>query len=67
MKQNLHNFKKIRVQFVHDVNHDSRHKARIVVDGRLAGVPLSRANSGLASLEGIRLVLFLAELNGLDS
>ena len=49
------------------VKHDSRHKARLVADGHLTEVPLLSVYSGVASLRGIRLVLFLAELNGLEA
>ena len=58
---------KNRVHFVFDVKHDGRHKARVVVDGNPTDVPLSSVNSGVASLRGIRMVLFVAELNMLDS
>ena len=56
---------KIRAHFVFDVNHYVRHKARLVADGHLTNVPLSSACSGVVSLRGIRLVLFLVELNEL--
>ena len=46
---------------------DGRHKARIAADGHLAETHLSSTLSGSVSSKGIRLVLFLAELNGLDS
>ena len=59
--------KKIRAHFVFDVKHDGRHKARLAADGNLTEVPLSSVYSGVVSLRGIRLVLFLAELNDLDS
>ena len=59
--------KKIRAHFVFDVKHDSRHKARLVAGRHLTDVTLSSAYSGVASLTGIRLVLFLAELNGIES
>lgn len=49
------------------MKHDGRHKARLVADGHLPDVPLSSVCSGATSLRGIRLVLFLAELNGLES
>ena len=58
---------KIRAHFVFDVKHDRRHKARLAADGHLTDVPLSSVYSGVVSLRGIRLVLFLAELNGLGS
>ena len=39
----------------------------LVADRHLTDVPLSSVYSGVVSLRGIRLVLFLAELNGLES
>jgi hypothetical protein len=59
-------FKKIKVHFIFDVKHDGRHKARLVADGHLTDVPIESVYSGVVSLRGFRLVLFLAELNGLD-
>ena len=59
--------KKIRSHFVFDVKHDSRHKARLLSDVHLTDVPTSSDYSRVVSLRGIRLVLFLTELNGLES
>ena len=59
--------KKILSHFVFDVKHDGRHKARLVANGHLTDVPLSSTYSGVVSLRGIRLILFIAELNGLES
>jgi Reverse transcriptase (RNA-dependent DNA polymerase) len=61
-----HGYKKIRVHFIFDVKHDGRHKARLVADGHLTEVPLESVYSGVVSLRGFRLVLFLSELNGLE-
>ena len=60
-------FKKICVHLVFDIKHDGRHKARLVADGHLTEVPLDSVYSGVVSLRGFRLVLFLAELNGMDA
>ena len=60
-------YKKIRTHLVFAVKHDGRHKARMVADGHLTDVPLDSVYSGVVSLRGLRLVLFLAELNGLDT
>ena len=57
--------KKIRTHFVFDMKYDGRHKSMLVPDRHLADVPLSSVYPGVASLRGIRLVLFIAELNGL--
>jgi Reverse transcriptase (RNA-dependent DNA polymerase) len=59
-------FKKIRVHLVFDVKHDGRHKARLVADGHLTNIQLDSVYSGVVSLQGFRLVLFLAELNDLQ-
>ena len=58
-------YKKIRVHLIFDVKHDGRHKARLVADGHLTEIPLESVYSGVVSLRGFRLVLFLAELNQL--
>jgi Reverse transcriptase (RNA-dependent DNA polymerase) len=59
-------YKKIRVHFVFDVKHDGRHKARLVADGHLTDIPLDSVYSGVVSLRGFRLTMFLAELNKLE-
>ena len=59
-------YKKIRVHFVFDVKHDGRHKARLVADGHLTDIPVESVYSGVVSLRGFRLVLFLGELNDLE-
>jgi hypothetical protein len=60
-------YKKIRVHLVFAVKHDERHKARMVADGHLTNVPIESVYSGVVSLRGLRTVLFLAELNVLES
>ena len=60
-------YRKIRVHLVFDVKHDGRHKARLVADGHLTDVPVESVYSGVVSLRGFRLVLFLAELNKLET
>ena len=42
-------------------------KARLVADGNLTDILLSSVYFGVVSLRVIRLVLFLVELNGLES
>ena len=59
--------KKISDHFVFDTKHDSRHKARLVDDGHLTNVPLSSVYSVIVSLKGTMLVIFIAELNCLES
>ena len=58
-------FKKIRVHFVYAVKHDGRHKARLVAGGHLTDIPEYSVTSSVASLRGLRIVIFIAELNGL--
>jgi hypothetical protein len=58
--------KMIRVHLVFAVKHDGRHKARLVADGHLTNVPMESVYSGVVSLRGFRLVIFLAELNNLE-
>jgi Reverse transcriptase (RNA-dependent DNA polymerase) len=58
-------YKKIRIHLVFDVKHDGRHKARLVADGHLTDIPIESVYSGVVSLRGFRLVVFLAELNSL--
>jgi hypothetical protein len=55
-----HGYKKIHVNFVFDVKHDGRHKARLVADGQLTEVPLVSVYSGVVSLQGFHLVMFLS-------
>ena len=59
-------YKRIRVHLVFDVKHDGRHKARLVADGHLTDIPLESVYSGVVSIRGFRLALFLAELNDLE-
>ena len=60
-------YKKIRVHFVYDVKHDRRHKARLVAGGHMTEIPLDSVYSSVVSLRGLRLVIFLGELNGLET
>lgn len=59
-------YKRIRCHTVYDVKHDGRHKARIVAGGHLTDPNTESVYSGVVSLRGIRLIVFLAELNGLE-
>ena len=66
-KSKLKGYKWIRTHLVFDVKHDGRHKARMVADGHLTDIPLSSVYSGVVSLRGLRLMIFLAELNELET
>jgi hypothetical protein len=59
-------YKKIRVHMVYDAKADLRRKARLVADGNLTSVPLTSVYSSVVSLKGLRLTIFLAELNDLE-
>ena len=66
-RSSLEGCKLICVHFVFDVKHDGRHKGRLTDHGHLPDVPLSSVYSRAVSLRGIRLVLFVAEINQLHS
>ena len=59
-------FKNIGVHLVYDCKHDRRHRARMVADGHLTDIPVDSVYSGVVSLRGFKMLLFLAELNGLE-
>jgi hypothetical protein len=59
-------YKKIQVHMVFDVKHDGRHKSRMVAGGHLTDAPVESVYSGVVSLRSLRMVVFLAELNGLE-
>jgi hypothetical protein len=59
-------YKKIRTHLIYNCKHDGRHKAQMVADGHLTDIPLESVYSGVVSLCGLRIITFLAELNGLD-
>ena len=59
-------YKLIQCHFVFDVKHDGHHKARYVAGGHLTDPLLDSVYSGVVSLRSLRLVIFLAELNGLQ-
>ena len=60
-------YKKIRVHFVYAVKHDGCFKVRLVAGGHLTDTPVDSVYSSVVSLRGLRLVIFLGELNGLDT
>jgi hypothetical protein len=59
-------YQKIRCCIIYDVKNDGRHKARFVAGGHLTKEPVESVYSGVVSLRSFRLVLLLAELNGLE-
>ena len=68
-KRNLapHGCEKIKVHLACAVKHDGRHKARCVADGHFTDIPVDSVCSGVVTLRGSRMMLFLVELNGLDT
>ena len=65
--QVLKHDKKTRDHFFFYLKYDGRHKDMLVADGCLIDFLLSSVSSGILSLRGIRLVIFLAEINFLES
>ena len=58
-------YKRIPGFFVFDVKHDLRRKARFVAGGHMTVAPKEDNYSGVVEFESVKLILFLAELNGL--
>mgnify|MGYP005847236111 CR=1 FL=1 len=58
-------FKLIRGRIVFDVKESGKRKARYVAGGHLTDPPKDSVYSSVVSLRSIRLVTFMAELNGL--
>jgi histone deacetylase 1/2 len=58
-------YKKITVHMVYAVKHDGRHKARLVAGGHLTDTPIESTYSSVVSQRGVRLTIFIAELNEL--
>ena len=59
--------KVIKYHIVYDVKHDLRRKARLVANGNMTPTPISSVYSSVVSLQGLRICLFLSELNGLEA
>ena len=57
----------MRAYFICDAKYNGRHNSRLAADGHLTNIPLSSVYLGVVTLCSIVLVLFLAELNGLDA
>jgi hypothetical protein len=48
------------------VKHDRQHKAKYVAGGHLTDPPLESVYSSVVSLRSLQLMIFIAELNGLE-
>lgn len=59
-------YQRIPCHFVYDQKVDGRAKARFVAGGHRTSTPTDSVYSGVVSLQGIRIVTFLAELNDLE-
>jgi Reverse transcriptase (RNA-dependent DNA polymerase) len=59
-------YKKIPCHFVYNLKHTGKCKGRLVAGGYRTDTPTDSIYSGVASLQGVRIVTFLAELNGLE-
>jgi hypothetical protein len=59
-------YKKITAHLVFAAKHDGRQKARLVAGGHLTDNPLESVYSSVIPLRGVRLEVFIAELNGLS-
>ena len=65
-RSNMKGYKKIRVHMVYDIKHDGRRKARLVAGGHLTDTPIDSIYLSVISLWGLRIVIFLAELNKME-
>lgn len=58
--------KRIKVHFVYACKHDGHHKSCLVAGGHLTNTPINLVYSSIVSLKGMQMIVFIAELNGLD-
>jgi hypothetical protein len=56
-------YKRILCQMIYDMKHEGSHKAQFVAGGNLTEPNTESAISGVVSLQGIRSIVFLTELN----
>ena len=59
-------YKKIKIRFVFDVKADGRRQRRLVAHGDMTPELDEAVYSSVATLHSLRIVIFLAELNGLN-
>ena len=60
-------YHRITVHLVFAVKFDGRQKVRLVANGHLTPEPIENIYSSVVSLRNLRLVIFLAKLNNLDT
>ena len=59
-------FQMIRAHMIFDVKQTGKRKARFVAGGHMMNPPKDSVYSSVVSLRSIRIICFLAELNGLE-
>ena len=59
-------YKRINVHLIFDVKQTLKRKARLVAGGHMTDPPKDSVYSGVVSLRSLRIITFLAELNGLE-
>ena len=59
-------YMKISAHLVYDVKPDLRRKARLVAGGHLTETPVNSIYSSVVSLTGLKITIFLAELNQME-
>ena len=59
-------YTKIPCHFVYDIKHCGKFKSRMVAGGNKTSNPTDSTYSGVVSLQGVRIITFLAELNDLE-
>jgi hypothetical protein len=59
-------YKKILCHMIYNVKHDGHHKGHLVAGGHLTEPNTESVYSGVVSLCGIRLIVFIAALNQLE-
>ena len=62
----LAGYTKIKCRMICAVKHDGRHKARFMAGGDLTKEPEESVYSSVTSLQSLRIVILVAELNGLE-
>ena len=60
-------YRKITGHLIFAVKHDGRFKARYVAGGHLTDTPIENVYSGVVSLKGLKTIIFLGELNGMEA
>ena len=60
-------YNKIKVHLIYDIKHGMRHKLRCADEGCFTEVPIYSVYSGVVSLRGLHMMIFLTELIQLDT